>query len=118
MNSRMTRRRTLNGTAHERQTAMIEFNWIEALGTFAGIQTTVAFLPQVLKVWRSKSAQDISLATFSIFTSGVIFWLIYGLLVDSFSITAANIVTLFLAASIVVMKLRYDKKAATSESVK
>lgn len=89
---------------------MNEFNWVEAIGTLAGIQTTVAFLPQVLKVWRSKSAQDISLATFSIFTSGVVCWLIYGLLIDSFSITAANMVTLLLAASIVVMKIRYDRR--------
>lgn len=94
------------------------FDWIEAIGTLAGLQTTVAFLPQVLKVWRSKSAHDISLATFSIFTSGVIFWLVYGILINSFSITAANAVTLVLASTIVGMKLVYDKRPPVGQGIK
>lgn len=81
--------------------------WVETIGLAAGVQTTLAFLPQVLKVWRSKSAQDISLLTFSALTSGVACWLVYGLLIDSASIILANLCTLVLAASILVLKLRY-----------
>lgn len=86
---------------------MLDSTTIEAIGSLAGIQTTIAFLPQFLKVWRSKSAESISLLTFLIFTSGVSCWLVYGILLGSFSITAANAVTLILAASILIMKIRY-----------
>lgn len=90
---------------------MYEFlnqNWVEALGMVAGVQTTLAFLPQALRVWRTKSAKDISLATFLLLTSGVACWLAYGLLIRSASIILANFVTLLLAAAILGLKLRYQ----------
>lgn len=90
-------------------------DWIEGLGLLAGLQTTVAFLPQALKVWRTKSAEDVSLATFLIFCSGVACWLVYGLLIDSLSIVLANAVTLVLAASIVWLKLRYSRPKSSRD---
>jgi len=85
--------------------------WVEVLGLAAGLQTTVAFVPQALKVWRAKSAEDISLATFLIFCSGVTCWLIYGLFIDSMAIILANAVTLVLAVSIVWLKIKYTRAA-------
>ncbi len=91
---------------------MSGFDWVEALGLVAGLQTTVAFLPQAIKVWRAKSADDISLATFLIFCTGVACWLVYGLCIDSLSIILANAVTLLLAAFIVWLKIRYTRAKA------
>ncbi|NEP77070.1 MAG: hypothetical protein F6K39_02140 [Okeania sp. SIO3B3] len=91
-------------------------NWVEAVGMVAGVQTTLAFLPQAVRVWRTKSAKDISLATFVLFTSGVSCWLAYGLLIHSMSIILANFVTLLLAASILVLKLRYTRQDQRAEA--
>ncbi|WP_447977529.1 SemiSWEET transporter [Candidatus Nitrospira bockiana] len=77
------------------------------IGLIAGTLTTIAFLPQLTKTWKSKSAKDMSLAMLATFTTGVLLWLIYGLLVQAPPVIAANVVTLILAATILVLKLRY-----------
>ena len=82
-------------------------NWIDFVGTLAGILTTVAFIPQVVKTWRSRSADDISLLMFLVFTVGVFCWLLYGIGLNSMPIIIANSVTLLLAGSILVLKLQY-----------
>lgn len=79
---------------------------IEAVGTLAGILTTVAFLPQVIKTWRTRSARDLSLSMFAVFCSGVFLWLVYGLMIGAWPLIGANAVTLVLAGSILVFKLR------------
>lgn len=79
----------------------------DILGSIAGFCTTIAFVPQVLKVWRSRSARDISLGMYLLFTFGLVCWLVYGLMVMSWPIIIANVVTLFLAALILIMKLRW-----------
>jgi MtN3 and saliva related transmembrane protein len=81
---------------------------IDALGLTAGALTTVAFLPQLIKTWRSKSARDISLGMFVLFTVGVALWLVYGLFTGAVPVIAANTVTLILALTILTLKLRYD----------
>lgn len=77
------------------------------LGLVAGTLTTVAFVPQVVKTWRSRSAGDISLAMFALFGLGVFLWLLYGVRIGSLPIVLANGITLALAAVIVFFKLRY-----------
>ena len=79
------------------------------LGVAAGVLTTIAFVPQVLRVWRTRTARDLSLATFSIFTVGVALWLVYGVMIASLPIVLANAVTLLLAGSILVMKIAFDR---------
>lgn len=79
------------------------------VGSVAAVCTTGAFVPQVVRVWRLKAADEISLATFSLFAAGTSVWLAYGLLIDSFPVIAANVVTLVLALAIVSLKLRYDR---------
>lgn len=88
---------------------MFDSNW---LGGLAGILTTVAFLPQVIKTWRSRSAGDISGSTFVLFASGVALWLLYGLQLGLWPVIAANGVTLLLALAILWFKLRYRRAAA------
>lgn len=78
-----------------------------ALGTAAGTLTTIAFIPQVIKTWRSKSAADISLGMFLIFSAGVCLWLWYGILLNALPIIIANAITLILALLILFFKFRY-----------
>jgi MtN3 and saliva related transmembrane protein len=77
------------------------------IGFIAAILTTVSFVPQVLKVWRTRSAKDISLGMYSLFTLGIAAWLVYGVLIDSWPVILANLVTLVLAGSVLVMKLKF-----------
>jgi MtN3 and saliva related transmembrane protein len=82
--------------------------FVDILGLLAGTFTTISFLPQVIKIWRSKSAKDISLAMFSIFSIGVLLWLVYGLFINSLPVILANAVTLVLASTILVFKFKYS----------
>ena len=78
------------------------------VGFFAGFLTTISFLPQVVKTWKSKSASDLSLGMFSVFSLGVMFWLAYGFLIQEPPIIFWNTVTLVLALTILIMKLKFD----------
>jgi MtN3 and saliva related transmembrane protein len=79
----------------------------ELLGFLAGALTTSAFLPQVWKVWKTRSTKDISLGMYVVFVTGVGLWLVYGVLSNSFPIIAANAMTFVLAFFVLAMKLRY-----------
>ena len=78
-----------------------------AIGLAAGFLTTIAFIPQVLKIWKSKSARDVSLPMFVAFTIGVALWLAYGILNQELPIIVWNAVTLVFAAAILGMKLKF-----------
>lgn len=82
-------------------------NAVTLLGYFAGILTTIAFVPQVVQTVRTRSTKDISLAMFGTFCVGVACWLIYGVLIGSSPVIWANAVTLMLATLILAMKIRY-----------
>ena len=82
---------------------------IETFRMIAGTLTTIAFVPQVLKIYQTKSAKDVSYLMFSIFSTGIVFWLIYGILIRSTPIIAANVVTLTLSVIIIVLKIRYHR---------
>lgn len=80
---------------------------IDLIGAIAGALTTLAFIPQVVKTWRSGSAEDISLVMFLLFTTGVVLWLIYGIALNALPIIIANSITLLLAMTILMLKIRY-----------
>lgn len=82
-------------------------DFVFLLGLLAGLLTTTAFVPQVLRTWRTKSANDLSTGMFVVFCSGVALWLIYGILTHDLPVVVANAVTLMLALTILVMKFRY-----------
>jgi MtN3 and saliva related transmembrane protein len=84
-------------------------NMIQLLGLFAGGCTTIPFLPQVIKTWKSRSAKDLSLSMFSIFCLGVTLWLIYGIMVQDIPVIAANMLTLMLASTLLYFKLRFKE---------
>ncbi|QSA97543.1 SemiSWEET transporter [Methylococcus sp. EFPC2] len=76
----------------------------DLLGMLAGTLTTVSFVPQVIKTWKSRSAKDISYGMFTLFSLGVLLWLAYGLTIQSTPIVVSNLVTLILALGIILMK--------------
>ena len=82
-------------------------NIIDLVGLAAGGLTTIAFVPQVLKIWRTRSTHDISIIMFLLFSTGVLLWLIYGIAIGSLPVILANAITLVLALIIVVLKFRY-----------
>jgi len=79
----------------------------DLLGTVAGFLTTVAFAPQVWTVWKTRSTRDISLGMYLVFTTGVGFWLAYGVVLGAWPIIVANCITLFLTGTVLALKLRH-----------
>ena len=86
---------------------MEDGGWINLLGLCAGFLTTVSFLPQLLKAWKSRSTHDISTGMFLLFATGVIFWIIYGVVTSDLPVIAANSVTFVFVTLILALKLRY-----------
>jgi MtN3 and saliva related transmembrane protein len=89
-------------------------NAVTLLGLVAGALTTLAFLPQLFKVWRSRSARDISATWLVTFSSGILLWLIYGILVNALPIILANSVTLALTLVILFFKLKFKRSPVES----
>jgi MtN3 and saliva related transmembrane protein len=79
----------------------------DLIGWLATTLTTIAFVPQVWRAWKTRSARDLSLPMYLIFTAGVVLWLTYGLMIQSWPIIVGNIVTLVLASSVLAMKLKF-----------
>ncbi|HGY5547890.1 MAG TPA: SemiSWEET transporter [Prochlorococcus sp.] len=88
---------------------------MDILGLIAGSLTTIAFVPQLLKVWKSKSAQDISYVMFIMFIAGIILWEIYGWGIHSMPVILFNVITFVLGLAILVLKFIFDRKANESK---
>jgi MtN3 and saliva related transmembrane protein len=80
---------------------------ITLIGLAAATLTTVAFIPQVVRAWRTRSTRDISLPMFLVLALGITLWLIYGAMIRDLPLIAANLVTLVLVLMILFFKLRY-----------
>lgn len=83
----------------------MDFN-VEIIGIAAALCTTAAFAPQAYKIYKRKSAKEVSLTMYLVMFTGLILWLVYGVLIDSFSIKLANSVSILLVAMIIYYKLR------------
>lgn len=77
------------------------------IGFIAAVLTTFSFVPQVLRVWRTRSTADISLGMYAVYTFGIALWGIYGVLINSWPIMLANSITFLLAGSVLVMKVKF-----------
>lgn len=77
------------------------------LGLVAGALTSLSFLPQLIKIWRTRSAGDISLAMYVIITTGFVLWFWYGILIASIPVIVANSVAIVISGIIIVLKIRY-----------
>jgi MtN3 and saliva related transmembrane protein len=88
---------------------LVEINYIEGIGLLAAALTTYSFLPQVYKTWKTKDVSAFSLTTFSLFFTGIICWLIYGIYMQSLSMILANTITLVSSFLILVFIIKYRK---------
>jgi len=88
---------------------MSHFNYIDLFGFLAAFLTTIAFLPQLYKTWKTKSANDVSLIMLILFIIGLICWIIYGIKINSIPILVANIITFIFNFSILILKVSYAK---------
>jgi MtN3 and saliva related transmembrane protein len=81
----------------------------DAIGFLAGALTTIAFVPQALKIYTTKSGKDVSARMLLAFSCGVILWLVYGIMIGSMPMIIANVVTLLLSGTIITLKIRYNR---------
>ena len=89
--------------------------WIEAIGLLAGGIGIFAWIPQIIQVWIHKRHDGISLTTFAVVSFALTLWLIYGVLVDSFAMIAANIMTLSVIGAVIVGVLRVRRDEGQTE---
>lgn len=82
-------------------------HYADLIGYLAATLTTISFVPQAWLVWRTRRAENLSLAMYLVFATGVALWLVYGLWIGSWPVVIANAITLMLAGFILVMKLRF-----------
>lgn len=79
----------------------------QILGLIAGAFTTLSLLPQVIKIYKSSSAKDLSLKAFMLLWSGALLWAIYGIIEHDIPIAIANFLTLLLASTLLFLKFRF-----------
>jgi MtN3 and saliva related transmembrane protein len=84
---------------------------VDDIGFIAAFCTSTAFIPQLVRVLRLRSARDISLGTFLLFSIGVFLWLLYGIYSGSKPVIASNVATLGLSVSILILKMRYERRS-------
>jgi MtN3 and saliva related transmembrane protein len=82
---------------------------LEFLGFFAGCISTISFVPQVYKTWKTKSAEGVSIQMFVIYAISILLWTIYGKILNKPAIYLPNLVILFLLTVQIVLKIKYDK---------
>ena len=82
---------------------------IDILGYVSATFTTIAFLPQIIKTIKTKSAKDVSMGMFVFFTTGVFLWIIYGVLTNTMPLIIANSVIFCLSLIQIILKIKYDK---------
>jgi MtN3 and saliva related transmembrane protein len=83
---------------------------IGIIGIIAGFCTTVSFVPQLIKIVKTRHVRDISLHMYVVLTTGIFLWLIYGIFLGEFPIIFANSVSFLLCSFIIYMKIRYGKE--------
>lgn len=80
---------------------------VELIGGTAAVITTLCWVPQAIKVIRTRDTRSLSLVMYLMLAVGIVLWLIYGVLIWSWPLIGANVVTLGLVSVILSMKLRY-----------
>ena len=81
--------------------------WISIIGTAAALCTTLAYLPQVIRAWRTRSTHDVSLKMYLLMVLGTLLWLAYGVAISDWPLICANAISLLFTGSILFLKLRY-----------
>ena len=82
-------------------------DYVTIIGLIAGTITTISFLPQVLKIIRTRHTKDISLGMYVTLSMGILLWLVYGILISSLPVILANLISFILTLIIVIFKIKY-----------
>jgi MtN3 and saliva related transmembrane protein len=82
-------------------------NYVTIVGLAAAAITTISLLPQLMKVWKTKSTKDISMETFLLFCGGVLLWFIYGVLLNDLPMIIANSLGFVQGLIILFFKIKY-----------
>lgn len=85
-------------------------SFVHIIGTIAGTLTAIANFPQLVKAYKTKSTRDLSIAQLCLLNTGLLFWLIYGILKEDTILILANILSGVIAISITALKLIYDRR--------
>ena len=79
---------------------------VEVVGLVGAMLTTLAFVPQVVKIWNHRSSDGVSLSMYVCMLVGIIIWLAYGILIDSIAVIVANILSGILQVVIIFLPLK------------
>ena len=82
-------------------------NLAKLIGLIAAACTTLAFIPQVARSWRTRATADLSLGMCLVMTTGIGLWLVYGLMIHDLPLILANIVTFLFSLALLLLKLRH-----------
>lgn len=85
-------------------------SWIEFVGHFGAFLSSVTFIPQVYKVWKTKSVNDLSLTMLLIVFTSTIVWLVYAIALMLWPVILANGIICVLSALLIYFKFAYTKK--------
>ena len=83
--------------------------WVDLIGIAAGVCTTAAVIPQIVKAWKTREVKDVSLGMFIVLISGVLLWTIYGVLKNDIAIILANGISVILNGSLLYLLLKHNR---------
>ena len=81
----------------------------DLIGYAGGVLSSVSFLPQVIKIWRTRSAEDLSMLTLMLLTCNVSLWLTYGIVINNAPLYITNAVVLAMVLLMVYFKIKFKK---------
>ncbi|MEE8328321.1 MAG: SemiSWEET transporter [Thermodesulfovibrionia bacterium] len=85
----------------------MDINYIAIIGLIAGTCTTISFLPQVIKIIKTKETKDISISMYIILATGMLLWIIYGIFIEALPVILANTISFIFATIVLSLKIRY-----------
>ena len=83
---------------------------IDIIGYIAGFLILISIIPQIIKSWKTKSAKDLSLLRYLIYVSGVVLWLVYGIVLKNGPMIIVNSINFILACSVIYLIIKYGTK--------
>jgi len=84
-------------------------NWIEIAGHIGAFLSSVTFIPQVYRVWKTRSAKDLSLAMMVIVFTSTIIWLVYGIALNLWPVILANTIICVLSLMLIYFKVTFKQ---------
>jgi MtN3 and saliva related transmembrane protein len=83
------------------------FHWTTIIGLLAATCTTSSFLPQVIKILKSKRTQDVSFLMYAILTTGLFLWLVYGIILEDIPLILSNSISFSLSLCVLLLKIKH-----------